>query len=305
MSAFHEPVLLRESVDFLVTDSSGTYVDATFGGGGHTLELLSRLNSKAKVMAFDVDRDSRGVAVELSASEKRLSFFPENFSHVRDALGKLDMGSCAGFLFDLGVSSHQIDAETGFSYKRADKLDMRMDKNLEVSAYDIVNSYSAERLEKVFSKYAEEPHSRRLARAILNRRAKNKIETTFELAHIIDKVCGKSVKTLSRIFQALRIEVNDELGSLSEGLKAAFDLTSRGGRIVVISYHSLEDRIVKEKFKFEAATCICPPQTIICNCGKAARARILTRKPILPGREEIVRNGRARSAKMRAAEKIV
>ncbi len=305
MVPFHEPVLLKESIDFLAADLSGTYVDATFGGGGHTRELLSRLNPDAKVIAFDVDENSRRLANDSFSSDGRLSFVQENFSQIRNALKDVSINSAAGFIFDLGVSSYQIDSEPGFSYRRDEKLDMRLDKNLRASAYEVINSYDVEKLADVFSGYAEEPRSRALARTIAKSRAKSKIETTFQLAEIVGKVCGKSAKTLSRIFQALRIEVNDELGSLSEGLAAAVDLTSRGGRIVAISYHSLEDRIVKEKFRYEASTCVCPPNAIVCTCGKTARAKILTRKPILPSRDEILRNRRARSAKLRAIEKIV
>jgi len=299
---FHEPALLRESLEFLVTDLSGTYVDATFGGGGHTRELLSRLNPTARVIAFDVDEDSHRVANELSLSDKRLFFVQKNFSQIKNVFENMNIKTADGFMFDLGVSSYQIDSEPGFSYRRDEKLDMRLDKDLKISAYEIINSYDLDKLIEVFS---EEPRSRALAKAVLKRRQKNRIETTFQLGEIVARVCGKSAKNLSRIFQALRIEVNKELDSLSEGLEAAVALTVCGGRVVVISYHSLEDRIVKEKFKYEAATCICPPQTIICTCGKVARARILTRKPILPSRDEINRNRRARSAKMRVIEKIV
>ncbi len=300
MALFHEPVLLKESIDFLITDLSGTYVDATFGGGGHSRELLSRLNSDAKVIAFDVDENSRQAANELSSLDNRLSFVQRNFSEIENIVK-----SASGFLFDLGVSSYQIDNEPGFSYRRDEKLDMRLDKNLEISAYEVINSYSVEELVAVFSKYGEEPRSRTLARVIVKRREKGKITTTLQLAEIVGGVCGNSAKAMSRIFQAIRIEVNNELGSLSEGLGAAVGLASRGGRVVAISYHSLEDRIVKEKFKYEAATCVCPPQAIICTCGKIARAKVLTRKPILPGRDEIARNRRARSAKMRVVEKII
>lgn len=290
MVPFHEPVLLKESIDFLATDLSGTYVDATFGGGGHARELLSRLNPDAKVIAFDVDENSRRVANESFSSDNRLSFVQKNFSQIRNILENIGINSAAGFIFDLGISSYQIDREPGFSYRRDEKLDMRLDKNLKASAYEVINSYDVEKLAHVFSSYAEEPRSRALARTIAKSRVKRKIEMTFQLAEIAGKVCGKSAKTLSRIFQALRIEVNDELGSLSEGLAAAVDLTSRGGKVVVISYHSLEDRIVKEKFRYEAATCVCPTHAIVCTCGKIARAKILTRKPILPSRDELLRN---------------
>ncbi|HUI29071.1 MAG TPA: 16S rRNA (cytosine(1402)-N(4))-methyltransferase RsmH [Candidatus Acidoferrales bacterium] len=304
MVPFHEPVLLKESIDFLVTDLSATYVDATFGGGGHTRELLSRLNSGAKVIAFDVDEHAKQNADRFFSQDGRFSFVEKNFSEIRNVFDDINIISAAGFLFDLGVSSYQLDNEPGFSYRRDEKLDMRLDKDLKTSAYDVINSYDVEELSAVFGKYGEEPRSRLLAKAIVKRRGKNNIETTSEFVEIIGKVCGSSAKTLARIFQALRIEVNNELNSLFSGLKAAIDMTSLGGRIVVISYHSLEDRIVKERFKYEAATCVCPPQAIVCTCGKTARARILTRKPISPSRDEVLRNRRARSAKMRAIERI-
>ncbi len=305
MTSFHEPVLLKESLAFLVTDLSGTYIDATFGGGGHSRELLSKLKPDAKVIAFDVDKNSELAAHQLSSSDNRLTFVKRNFSESESVVRDLGVGSIHGCLFDLGVSSYQIDHETGFSYKRDEKPDMRLDNNLQLSAYEVINTYDVQDLREVFSDYGEEPRSRALAIAITNRREKKKIESTTDLAAIINKVCGHSPKSLSRIFQAIRIEVNRELDALSEGLAAAVNLAARGGRIVVISYHSLEDRIVKEKFKYEAATCICPPHTIICSCGKIARVRILTRKPVSPAREEIMRNRRARSAKMRAVEKII
>ncbi len=305
MAVYHEPVLLKESIDLLVTDSNGTYIDATFGGGGHTREILSRLGKDGRVLAFDVDDNSRRIADELSSEDGRLSFVPQNFSHLKEFGKESGLDSSAGILFDLGVSSYQLDNEEGFSYRRDERLDMRLDKKLDISAYEVVNSYQADELADMFFKFGEEPRSRVLARAIVKARGKNRIETTAQLAEIVAHVCGRSDKTLSRIFQALRIEVNGELDSLSAGLDGAVDLVSRGGRIAVISYHSLEDRIVKEKFKFEAATCVCPPEAIICTCGKKARVRILTRKPIAPGETEIRANRRARSAKLRVAEKTI
>lgn len=305
MAVYHEPVLLKESIDFLITDSKGTYVDATFGGGGHTREILSRLDPAGRVFAFDVDANSAQIAGDLSASDRRLTFLRKNFSSLGELASSHPGISFNGFLFDLGVSSYQIDNEEGFSYRRDERLDMRLDRSLATTAYDVVNSYDAEQLADVFFKYGEEPRSRALARAIVKARGVQNIETTERLADIVARVCGRSAKVLSRIFQALRIEVNRELDSLTVGLNAAVDLASRGARVVVISYHSLEDRIVKEKFRYEAATCICPPEAIICTCGKTARVKILTRKPVRPAEGEIKNNRRARSAKLRVAEKIV
>ncbi len=305
MPVYHEPVLLKESIDFLVTDVSGIYVDATFGGGGHTRELLSRLDAGAKVIAFDVDENSRLAAEEISSSDPRLSFADRNFSSLHETVSEKGIDSVSGVLMDLGVSSYQIDHEEGFSYRRDEKLDMRLDKRLQTSAYEVINTYTAAQLAGVFWRYGEEPRSRALARAIVKQREHGSIETTFQLGNTIGGVCGKTPKVLSRNFQALRIEVNRELDALTAGLDAAISTTSRGGRIVVISYHSLEDRIVKEKFRYEAATCVCPPRTIICTCGKVATVRVITRKPVSPGEEETQKNRRARSAKMRVAEKIL
>ncbi len=305
MAVYHEPVLLKESIDFLITDSKGTYIDATFGGGGHTREILSRLAPEGQVIAFDVDDNSRQIASVLSGSDSRVAFLQKNFSSIISLKQEFPGKQFNGFLFDLGVSSYQIDNEEGFSYRRDERLDMRLDKRLDVSAFEVVNSYDAASLADVFFKYGEEPRARVLARAIIKAREKRSIETTTQLAEIVSRICGRSAKTLSRIFQSIRIEVNKELEMLADALDAAVDLVEQGGRVAAISYHSLEDRIVKEKFRYEAATCVCPPEAIICTCGKTARLKILTRKPIVPGEAEIDSNRRARSAKLRVAEKIV
>ncbi len=304
MTIYHEPVLLKESVDFLITDPKGTYVDATFGGGGHTREILSRLEPEGRVYAFDVDINSQRIAEDLSASDRRLLFFRSNFSSIGSLREKHEGESFNGFLFDLGVSSYQLDNEEGFSYRRDEKLDMRLDKRLKTSAHEVVNSYSQDDLADVFFRYGEEPRSRSLARAIVRARETREIETTIQLAEIVSRVLGGAVKPLSRIFQALRIEVNGEIEVLSKGLDSAVDTVTKGGRVAVISYHSLEDRVVKEKFRYEAASCVCPPEAIICTCGKKARVRILTRKPVSPGEDAVKSNRRARSAKLRVAEKI-
>ena len=305
MAVYHEPVLLKESIDFLITDSKGTYIDATFGGGGHTREILSRLAPEGRIIAFDVDDNSRRIADDLSASDSRLAFIPGNFSSIRSLKQEHPAMQFTGFLFDLGMSSYQIDNEEGFSYRRDERLDMRLDKRLDVSAFEIVNSYDAASLADIFFKYGEEPRARVLARAMIKAREKRSIDTTTQLAEIVSRICGPSAKALSRIFQAIRIEVNKELQVLTDALDAAVDLVEQGGRVAVISYHSLEDRIVKEKFRYEAATCICPREAIICTCGKIARIKVLTRKPLVPDEAEVEKNKRARSAKLRVAEKIV
>ena len=302
---FHEPVLLKESVDLLLTDLNGSYVDATFGGGGHSREILQRLSDRGNVIALDVDPDAERVANQIMQVDMRLKFFRRNFRNLHEIAKESGMESFDGILFDLGISSHQIDVETGMSYRRDEPLDMRLDKTLSESAYDIINKYDFDKLAWIFWNYGEEPESRKLARSILKYRQRNEIRTTGDLSNIIEKVCGKSRKSLSRVFQAIRIEVNHELDNLTDGLNGAIELLKSKGRIVVISYHSLEDRIVKERFKYEASTCVCPPEAIVCTCGKVPRLKILTRKPVVPSRDEVLRNRRARSAKLRAAEKII
>lgn len=302
---FHEPVLLKESVDLLVTDLNGLYVDATFGGGGHSREVLQRLSDGGQVIALDVDPEVEKVANEIMHADSRFKFFRRNFRNLDKVLHELNIEFIDGVIFDLGVSSHQLDMESGMSYRRDEPLDMRLDRTLSQSAYDVINKYDFDKLVSVLWNYGEEPKSRQLARAILKHRQNGEIKTTGELSKIIEKVCGKSTKSLSRVFQAVRIEVNHELDNLKDALNNAIQFLKINGRIVVISYHSLEDRIVKEKFKYEAATCVCPPGAIICTCGKVPRLKILTRKPIAPDRDEVTRNRRARSAKLRAAEKII
>ena len=306
MKSFHIPVLKDRSIDFLQIKKGGIYVDATLGGGGHT-EAMFDHEQDIRVIAFDHDRDAIDFAQKrLAKYSDRIIFVNKNFSYLSSALALNRISKIDGILFDLGFSSHQIDQQRGFSYTQDDELDMRMNRNNgKLTAYDIVNFYPKEKLEQVLHDYSEDRFWRRISNAILQARKEKKIETTKQLREIIEKVIpkDKGFKTLSRIFQALRIEVNKELDALEKGLKSSVEVLKKGGRIAVISYHSLEDRIVKQFFKYENLECICPAYLPRCVCEKEVRLKIITKKPVIPTEEEIKENSRARSAKLRVAER--
>ncbi len=307
MRAHHTPVLLNESIEHLVTNKSGIYFDATLGFGGHAEAFLKILNRDAVLAATDVDKNAFDFSKEKFIKDERVKLYNFNFSEI-DIVAKIEsFGFFDGIFADLGVSSYQLDnPESGFTYREEAKLDLRMDKSKVVNASDIINSFSEEDLAGIFFQYGEERNSRKIAREICKRRSDFKIETTSQLSEIITKVVPfkNQNKTLSRIFQSLRIYVNDELGALKSFLDKSVNLLNKGGRIVIISYHSLEDRIVKETFKYETLDCICPKDFPVCQCDKERRLKILTRKPVTPSPEEIAANPRARSAKLRAAERV-
>jgi len=306
MKSFHIPVLKDRSIDFLQIKKGGIYVDATLGGGGHT-EAMFEQEKDIRVIAFDHDRDAIDFAQKrLMKYSDKIIYVNKNFSYLSSALALNRISKIDGILFDLGFSSHQIDQQRGFSYTQDDELDMRMNRNNgKLTAYDIVNFYPQDKLEQVLHDYSEDRFWRRISNAILRARKDKKIETTKKLREIIEKVIpkDKGFKTLSRIFQALRIEVNKELDALEKGLKSSVEVLKKGGRIAVISYHSLEDRIVKQFFKYENLECICPAYLPRCVCEKEVRLKIITKKPIIPTEEEIKENSRARSAKLRVAER--
>jgi 16S rRNA (cytosine1402-N4)-methyltransferase len=307
MEKLHKPVLLNESLDYLINDLSGTYFDATLGYGGHSEEILKRINKNGVLISTDVDIDAFNFSKEKFKDEKRIKLHNFNFTQI-DIISKIEsIDFYDGILADLGVSSVQLDnAEKGFTYRKEAKLDLRMDKNKVVNASDVINSFSEEDLENILSKFGEEKNSKKIAREICRYREKDRIKTTIELSSIINRITPAryQAKTLSRVFQALRIFVNDELNSLESFLKKSVELLRKGGTIVIISYHSLEDRIVKEYFKYEALDCICPKDYPVCQCDKESRLKILTKKPVVPASREIEINNRARSAKLRAAERI-
>ena len=306
----HVTVLLNEAVDILDIKPEGIYVDGTLGGAGHSLEIVKKLTS-GKLICFDQDINA------ISAAKEKLKNFMDktilvhsNFENLREELNKLGIESIDGFLVDLGVSSHQLDVpERGFSYMQDAPLDMRMDNNAELSAYDVVNTYSEAELKRVIKDYGEENWSARIAKLIVERRATMPIRTTFELVDAIKAAIPKKMRDenqhpAKRTFQAIRIEVNRELDVIEKTLLAAVDMMNEGGVLAVITFHSLEDRIVKNVFKKLQYSCTCPPEFPVCICNSKQVVEIITRKPILPSENEVEMNPRSRSAKLRAARKL-
>ncbi len=303
----HEPVLLNEALSFLISDKSGKYFDATLGFGGHSSKILNELNSNGRLVATDKDVEAFNYCKNRFTGEERIELFLASFTDIDKISKIMFIDKFDGILADLGVSSFQLDnAEKGFTYREDVSLDLRMDKNSDFTAADILNSYGKDEIADVLYKYGEEKKSRKIAFKIVERRKIKKFETTGELKSLISEMVPPNYlnKSLSRIFQALRIEVNNELEELKKFLRKSVDLLAVGGRIVIISFHSLEDRIVKEAFKFESLDCVCPPDFPVCKCDKKKRLKILTKKPLIPSDEEVKKNFRARSAKLRAAERI-
>ena len=306
----HVTVLLNEAVDILDIKPDGIYVDGTLGGAGHSLEIVKKLTS-GKLICFDQDINA------ISAAKGKLKDFMDktilvhsNFENLREELNKLGIESIDGFLVDLGVSSHQLDVpERGFSYMQDAPLDMRMDNNAELSAYDVVNTYSEAELKRVIKDYGEENWSARIAKLIVERRATMPIRTTFELVDAIKAAIPKKMRDenqhpAKRTFQAIRIEVNRELDVIEKTLLAAVEMMNEGGVLAVITFHSLEDRIVKNVFKKLQYSCTCPPEFPVCICNSKQVVEVITRKPILPSENEVEMNPRSRSAKLRAARKL-
>ena len=302
----HKPVLLKESVDYLVTSGSGVYFDATLGFGGHSKEILKRLNAEAKLIATDKDVEAFDYARKEFENDERVEIYNASFTEIK-TIAKIEfIDKFDGILADLGVSSYQLDnPASGFTYREEAPLDLRMDRNSALTASDILNTYDEKEIANILFRYGEEKASRKIAAQIIKFRQKEKFETTSQLRNAVAQVIPPNYlkKSLSRVFQALRIAVNNELDELKSFITDAVDLLKPGGRLVIISYHSLEDRIVKEAFKYEALSCICPPEAPVCTCDKESRLKILTKKPVAPSGEEIKENFRARSAKLRAAER--
>lgn len=307
MNEIHEPVLLEQSVRQLIVDRSGVYFDATLGFGGHSTRFLKELEQNGTLVATDVDKEAFKHCIAKFSTDSRTRLYNYNFSKI-DVVAKIEsIGGFDGIFADLGVSSFQLDnKDSGFSYRMDADLDLRMDKTRPISAADVVNEYDMDELVRIFSKYGEERKSKTIARKIVEQRVRKPLRTTKDLAVIIEESTPPQYrfKSLSRVFQALRIYVNDELGVLKDFLQSCVKLLHKNGRLVVISYHSLEDRIVKEFLKYEELECICPPEFPVCVCDKQRRLISLTRKPIVPDNYEIERNPRARSAKMRVAERV-
>jgi 16S rRNA (cytosine1402-N4)-methyltransferase len=307
-SSYHTPVLLEETLSFLIKSKRGVYVDATLGGGGHAEAILRNLEQEGRLIGLDADEDAIAFAMSrLTSYQDRLIARKSNFREFKQVVSECGVGGIEGVLFDLGVSSYQLDEPAkGFSFRSDGPLDMRLDRRQVVSAREVLNEYDERRLSEILWKYGEEQHSRRIARAIVSVRSRGPLESGKDLVRVVEGLVGDRflTKTLARVFQAIRIEVNSELENLKIGLSEAIDVLNSGGRLVVISYHSLEDRIVKETMKAAAATSdttlskFLPPATL------QPRLRILTKKFVGPKDSEIRTNPRARSAKLRAAEKI-
>lgn len=302
---FHQPVLLDTAIEFLNIKPEGIYVDATAGGGGH-LQKICQQEENLKVFALDKDKDAIDAAQKKCKNFQNITYVNKNYSYVTSALALHRTTGIDGILFDLGMSTHQLQAKgRGFSYQKDEKLDMRMNQSSELTAFKVVNYYQEEKLAKVLKDYSEDRAWQRIFKAIVKARRKSAIETTMDLKKIIEtKIPTRNKnKTLSRIFQAIRIEVNKEIEHLKKALNEAIDILNPRGRIVVISYHSLEDRIVKKFMRYQNKECICPPNIPICACDKEKKLEILTKKPNQPSKEEITRNPASRSAKLRAGER--
>lgn len=306
----HVSVLFEETLGLLNLKNDGIWVDGTLGGGGHSFGILSRTKSG---MLIGIDQDEEAI----KAAGKRLSEFGEriklvnrNFSQIKEIVCELDIDRIDGAVLDLGVSSYQLDnAERGFSYMKNSKLDMRMNQKNELDAYKVVNEYSKEELTDIFYEYGEEKWSKRIAEFIIDKRKEKPVETTFELVEIIKAAIPKGAREegshpAKRVFQAIRIEVNGELAMLKQAICDFVEVLKPGGRIAVITFHSLEDRIVKKCFKELAVGCTCPKSFPVCICGKQPIVKIITGKPVLPSEKEIEINSRSKSAKLRVAEKL-
>lgn len=303
----HVPVLLSESIHYLVAKKEGKYFDGTLGFGGHYSQILNSVGKKCKVVGTDKDENAFKFCLQKFENDERARIYKAAFTDI-DIVSKIEfIEGYDGIFADLGVSSFQLDdADSGFTYREDALLDLRMDKSKGAPAYHFLNTASEEEIADILFKYGEEKKSRFIARKISEFRNSEKIMRTSQLRSIISRLVPQKFEAemLSRVFQALRIHVNNELEELKSFLSAAVDRLNKGGRLVIISYHSLEDRIVKDFFKYENLECVCPPKTPVCICGKERRLEILTRKPVTPSDEEIKINRRSRSAKLRAAQKI-
>ena len=308
MEFVHEPVMLWESIEGLDIKPDGIYLDGTVGGGGHSCEIAKRLVG-GRLIALDKDPDAIKAAESRLGKYKNATVVQSDFAYLDEVLDKLGIDEVDGILLDLGVSSYQIDnAERGFSYHNDGKLDMRMSKE-GVSAYDIVNDFGSDKIEKILREYGEEKFSHRIAENICKRRKIKPIETTFELVDIIRESIPAAARKeggnpAKRSFQAIRIAVNSELDSLSDGLDKGFERLKSGGRMAVITFHSLEDRMVKQKFAQKCKGCICPADFPVCVCGRVPEGKLVNRKAIEATEKEISENKRSKSAKLRIIEKI-
>ncbi len=306
----HTSVLLEECIEALDIKENGIYVDCTMGGAGHSKEIIKLLSNDGKLIGIDQDLDAIKTATERLNEFDNKIIVHDNFYNIDYILEKIEIPKVDGVLMDLGVSSYQLDtADRGFSYMREAKLDMRMDRECDLSAYEVVNEYSEEELTKILREYGEEKFAKRIARRIGEKRSQKPIETTMELVEIIEAAIPNRTKVkgshpAKRTFQAIRIEVNGELRILNKAIEDSVARLNKGGRLAIITFHSLEDRIVKHKFKELATGCTCPRDFPICVCGNEPKVKLVTRKPIEATELELEHNTRSRSAKLRVVEKL-
>lgn len=307
----HVSVLLNEVIEELKIKEDGIYVDCTLGGAGHSSEILKRLSQKGRLIGIDQDTDALKAASEKLKDYKNVTYVHNNFYNIKNILEDLNIEKVDGILMDLGVSSYQLDKpERGFSYMHDAPLDMRMNKDSKFSAFDVVNSYDEQKLYKVIKDYGEEKFAKRIAGFIVEKRKEGDIKSTLELVDVIKSAIPARFRRegphpAKRTFQAIRIEVNKELEILNKAIEDGINKLNVSGRMCIITFHSLEDRIVKNKFKELKDPCTCPKDMPICVCGKKPEIEIITRKPIEPSEEEVNDNPRSRSAKLRVAEKII
>lgn len=311
MEFSHVPVMLNETIDNLVWKSGGIYVDGTLGAGGHSEEILKRLDKSGRLIGIDRDEEAINAAsLRLQDYKEKLTLVHSNFSNVKNVLLQLELEKIDGMMMDLGVSSPQLDnPERGFSYMNDAPLDMRMDKDSKLTAGEIVNEYTEEELKHIILEYGEERWASRIANFIVREREKHPILTTFELVEIIKSAIPASARRVGphpakRTFQAIRIAVNRELDEIERVIPDIVDILNPNGRLCIITFHSLEDRIVKDEFKRLENPCTCPSDFPICVCNKKPKIKIITKKPIKPDENEIGINPRSRSAKLRVAEKL-
>lgn len=304
----HIPVLLNECIEGLNIRKNGIYVDGTLGGAGHSKKIAIALENTGTLIGIDRDEEAIKKAKDTLKQFTNVIYVQDNHDNIKEIIEKLNIDKVDGILLDLGVSSYQIDEETrGFSYIKNSPLDMRMDRTQELTAEKVVNEYSEEKLADIIYKYGEEKFSRLIARKICEYRKTKRIETTAELVEIIEKCVPKQAQgghPAKRTFQAIRIEVNNEIEPLYNTVINAIDTLKTGGRLCIITFHSLEDRAVKEAYQDSIGKCTCPPDLPYCVCGNKPKGKIITKKPILPTQEEMENNSRSRSAKLRIFEKI-